>query len=42
MKSVDWMLSLFMNKAYLTYRVDAGYSVKQTSLRVPLPVRTIE
>ena len=42
MKSVDQVLTLFMNKAYPTFRVDAGFSVKPTSLRVPLPVRVIE
>jgi hypothetical protein len=43
MKSVDWILTLFIiDKAYLTCRVDVGFSVTPTSLRVLLPVRIIE
>jgi hypothetical protein len=41
MKSVDLILILFIvDKAYVTLRVDVGFSVKLTSLRVLLRVRT--
>jgi hypothetical protein len=41
MKSVDLILILFIvDKAYFTCRVDVGFSVKPTSLRVLLRVRT--
>ena len=41
MKSVDWLLTLFFaNKAYVTFRVDVGFSVELISLRVLLRVRT--
>ena len=43
MKYVDSTLTLFIiHKAYLTCRVDVGFSVKPTSLRVLLLVRTIQ
>ena len=43
MKSVDWIPTLLItDKAYLICRVDVGFSVKPTSLRVLLPVRTLE
>ena len=43
MKSVDCMLGLLIiDKTHFTYRVGVGFSVKLTSLRVQLPVRTPE
>ena len=44
MKSVDWILCLLLGKQGLTAtcRVGVGFSVKPTSLRVLLPVRTTE
>ncbi len=41
MKSVDRIPALLItDNAYLICRVDVGFSVKPTSLRVLLPVRT--